>query len=792
MAVVRLKPRILIPFALASAFLFVISLLGITREEAEHLESDFRHTLDAVRASYDTLVHAHSEYLRASMERVTHDARIREAFAVRDREKLLDAARPLYRELKADYHVTHVYFHEQDLTNFLRLHAPERYGDRIERASARTAQHTAGTSVGIELGPLGTYTLRLVAPWRDRGRLIGYVELGEELSELIKHLRQSFGVGVVVTIAKRHLSREGWEAGMDMMGRSGAWGRLAESVVALNMASRVPDARMAEVIERLLADPGTVADVPLNGRHYYVGAFPLQGAAGRGIGQVVVLRDMTERIQGTYDTVGVISGIAVIVGLGLLGLFSIILGRAETQLATWQERVTDETRARLDAQKRHIQDLERAALSDRLSGLANRRLLDERINQAIVAAADGALQFALYLVDVNRLREVNDTLGHDTGDTVLRHVAERLRQHFDGGTTIARLGGGEFALLLDETEGEALEARVREIRELFAAPFVIGDLTLHVDASIGVALYPEHGRNSAALMRAADVAMRQAKGSHRGFSVYDRARDPFSVRRLTLVGDLRKAIEQSGLQLHYQPQVCMRDDAVVCAEALARWVHPEQGAVCPREFIPLAEQTGLIRPLTFWVLNEALRQCRDWQQKGIRLQTAVNLSTRNLLDPGLAGHVGELLAKWEIDPQRLVLEITESALMLDPEGSLRVLQRLSDMGVCLSIDDFGTGYSSLAYLKRLPVDELKIDKSFVTDMLSHEGDGKIVASTVSLARSLGLRVVAEGVETAPVWKALAGLDCERAQGYYLTRPLPPRELAQWLQDRQRRLKQGTG
>lgn len=792
MAAVRLKPRILIPFALASAFLFVISLLGITREEGEHLEADFRHTLDAVKASYQTLVHSHSEALRASLARVIHNRRIREAFAARDRQRLLDAARPLYRELKDEYHITHLYLHEPDRINFLRLHTPERHGDRIERVTARSAQRIGRVSVGIELGPMGTYTLRAVAPWRHQGRLIGYVELGEELGELMGHLRESFGVGVVVAIAKRHLSREGWEAGMDMMGRSGSWGRLSETVLALNTMPGVADGRMAEVVERIPAGPGAVVGVPLNDRHYYLGAFPLEDIAGRSIGQVAVLRDMTERIQGTHNTIGVISGIAVIVGLGLLGLFSFILGRAETQLATWQGKVTDETRARLDAQRRHIRDLERAALYDPLSGLANRRLLDERINQAISAAADGALQFALYLVDVTRLREVNDTLGHDTGDTVLRQVAERLEGRFNGGTTIARLGGGEFALLLDEVEGSAIEARAGEIRGLFAAPFVIGDLTLHVDASIGVALHPEHGRDAAALMRAADVAMRQAKGSHRGFAVYDGARDPFSVRRLTLVGDLRKAIEEGGLRLHYQPQARMRDDAVVCIEALARWAHPEQGPVSPLEFIPLAEQTGLIRPLTFWVLNEALRQCSEWERDGLQLQMAVNLSTRNLLDPGLAGHIGELLAKWMITPQRLVLEITESALMLDPEGSLEVLQHLSDMGVCLSIDDFGTGYSSLAYLKRLPVDELKIDKSFVTDMLNHDGDGKIVASTVGLAHSLGLRVVAEGVETALVWKTLAGLDCERAQGRYLARPLPPQELAQWLQDRQRQLKQGTG
>jgi EAL domain-containing protein (putative c-di-GMP-specific phosphodiesterase class I) len=298
---------------------------------------------------------------------------------------------------------------------------------------------------------------------------------------------------------------------------------------------------------------------------------------------------------------------------------------------------------------------------------------------------------------------------------------------------------------------------------------------------VGISLYPEHGSDVDTLLQRADVAMYMAKEAHAGYEVYQADRDQYTPKRLALLGELRRALENKELVLFYQPKADIRTGHVTGVEALVRWQHPEHGLTFPDEFIPLAEHTGLIRPLTLYVLNEALKQCYEWKQQGIELSVAVNLSVRNLLDMELAHDIERLLETWSVDASMLKLEITENTIMVDPPRALEVLTRLRDIGVGLSIDDFGTGYSSLSYLKRLPVDEIKIDRSFVMNMPSSENDQQIVRSTVDLGRNLGLKVVAEGVETKDIWRDLATLGCDVAQGYYLTRPIPPEELVAWLE-----------
>jgi EAL domain-containing protein (putative c-di-GMP-specific phosphodiesterase class I) len=297
---------------------------------------------------------------------------------------------------------------------------------------------------------------------------------------------------------------------------------------------------------------------------------------------------------------------------------------------------------------------------------------------------------------------------------------------------------------------------------------------------VGIAMHPEHAGDVETLIQRADVAMYVAKESHASHAVYSSAEDQFSPGRLSMVGELRRAIENGGLVLHYQPKAELETGEVSHVEALVRWEHAERGLIPPMEFIPLAEHTGLIKPLSDYVLEEALRQCREWHDGGLELTVAVNLSVRNLLDDELPDQIASLLAKWGVPAERLLVEITESTIMADPARALEVLSRLSDMGVGLAIDDFGTGYSSLTYLKRLPVDELKIDRTFIANMAADEEDAFIVRSTIDLGRNLGLQVVAEGVEDEESWNTLADLGCDFAQGYYLSRPVPAGDLARWL------------
>jgi len=434
------------------------------------------------------------------------------------------------------------------------------------------------------------------------------------------------------------------------------------------------------------------------------------------------------------------------------------------------------------------------ALHDGLTGLPNRTLLTDRLERALLAAERGQAPVALLLLDLDRFKDVNDTFGHHHGDRLLREVTQRLGGLVRETDTVARLGGDEFAVVLAEADAAGAVRVARQVIDALDTPFGLDGHTMHVGVSIGIAIYPTHGADAATLVRRADVAMYLAKRTQSGYAVYDAAQDQHSARRIALVTALRRAIPAGDLTLHYQPQLALGDGPpgaqdqplrrsrrrLTGVEALVRWRHPERGLIPPDEFIPLAEATGLIKGLTERVLALALSQCCAWRRAGLRLPVSVNLSAWNLRDPRLVQTVAELLQAHDVPPAWLRLEMTESAIMADTERAVAVLSQLVALGVRVSVDDYGTGYSSLGYLKRLPVDELKIDKSFVRDMARDETDAAIVRSTVGLAHTLGLRVVAEGVEDEATWAQLAAMGCDAAQGYIISRPVTAHALGRWL------------
>ena len=392
------------------------------------------------------------------------------------------------------------------------------------------------------------------------------------------------------------------------------------------------------------------------------------------------------------------------------------------------------------------------ALHDPLTGLPNWELFADRVGQAI-RSADRQLRPAALLLDLDRFEDVNDTLGHHHGDRLLGEVATRLTGVLRQVDTVARLGGDEFAVLLPEVDAAGAPAVAEKLRVALHQPLTLDGVGIDLDASIGIAVYPDHGGDAAELLQHADVAMYAAKQTHAGFVIYDASVDQHSPRRLALLGGLRRALERDELVLHYQPKADLRSGRVLGVEALVRWQHPEHGLLGPGEFIPLAERTGLIHPLTRWVLDAALRQAGEWRRAGHELSVAVNLSTRSLLDRDFPDQVADRLAAWGVPAGCLMLEVTESAVMADPALALEVLGRLHALGVGLALDDFGTGYSSMAYLKALPVDELKVDRSFVGHMASSNSDAVIVRYTIDLGHNLGLHVVAEGVETRDAWRS---------------------------------------
>jgi len=459
--------------------------------------------------------------------------------------------------------------------------------------------------------------------------------------------------------------------------------------------------------------------------------------------------------------------------LPVIGVLQLVLLTLYVSLFPLLRRVTAALRGQ-------VEQIEKLALYDALTGLANRRLFHDRLEQAFLAAQRTGTGFALMLLDLDRFKEINDTLGHQTGDAVLEHFATRLKDVARASDTVARLGGDEFALVLQGAQDSASALFVAErIRRALDDPFVIDGLTLELETSIGIAIFPRHGKDAEQLLKRADIALYASKDSHQPV-VYAAKHDQHSADGLGLVAQIRNAIENGELIVHYQPEVDLATGETHRVEALVRWEHPELGLLQPDAFIPLARQSALVRPITRFVLDAALGQCRAWQDLGINVGVAVNLAGRDLADSRLEEEVSEALRRWKLEPELLELEIPESAIMSERERIHKMLARLSERGVRVAVDDFGSGYASLSHFKQLPVDVLKVDKSFVQNIGTDEEDEAIVRSTIDLAHSLGVAVVAEGVESEDVLQRLRALGCDLAQGFCLARPASAEDVTEWL------------
>jgi diguanylate cyclase (GGDEF)-like protein len=535
---------------------------------------------------------------------------------------------------------------------------------------------------------------------------------------------------------------------------------------------------------------GSLAAVVAAGAVFFVANTTLTGTALALAQKVPVLRYLAHDLLFQASTDGLLVALTPIVvvasdrSLFLVPLIAAPMLTVHKATRTSLENAT--LVRRLEESLTDLQQLNRLnehqALHDALTGLPNRTLFLDRVAQAIRAAHREGHAVAVMIIDLDRFKDINDTLGHHLGDLVLQEVGHRLQENLRESDTIARLGGDEFAILVPKLDAVAAALLFTDrIRDALAEPFQIEGLTLEVEASIGIAQFPDHGMDCDTLIQHADLAMYVAKGGTQGFQVYSARYDQHSRSRLALMGELRRAIEDRQLLLHYQPKVELATGRPVGVEALLRWRHRSGMLIPPGEFVPFAERTGLIRPLTLYVVEEALRQASEWRSAGLNLGVAVNLSARNVADPQMPEDIHRALLRWDVPAAKLELEITESSLMAEPIRAMEVLTTLSRMGVALSLDDFGAGYSSLGSLKRLPVDEIKIDRSFVANMARSESDAMIVRSTIDLGHNLGLRVVAEGVETAQCWELLSGLRCDAAQGFFISRPMPSVDVASWIE-----------
>jgi diguanylate cyclase (GGDEF)-like protein/PAS domain S-box-containing protein len=431
--------------------------------------------------------------------------------------------------------------------------------------------------------------------------------------------------------------------------------------------------------------------------------------------------------------------------------------------------------------KSQIVSLRHQAMHDSLTDLPNRSLLFERLEKSLDLARGDRTIVALMVMDLDRFKEVNDTFGHQFGDGLLKQVAQRLLNQLKQGDTVARLGGDEFAVVLTSAQdANDAASTARRILNTLQQPFVVESQVLEVGASIGIALYPQHGVDARTLLRRADVAMYAAKSASLGYTFHTEDHEQRSPDQLSLLVELRHAAERNELELYYQPKLHLRSGLMTRAEVLLRWNHPTRGLLAPAAFVPAAERTGMIKSITDWILDTALAEVRRWHDEGAPLHIAVNVSAKSLHEQTLPQKVHAALEKWGVDPRFLKIEITESSIMADPAHALAILAMLQSMGVRLSVDDFGTGYSSLTHLRELPIDEIKIDKSFVGGMATSDADAAIVRTVIDLAHNLGKQVCAEGVEDEATWTRLCDMGCDLAQGYWIARPMPAAELKQWL------------
>lgn len=424
----------------------------------------------------------------------------------------------------------------------------------------------------------------------------------------------------------------------------------------------------------------------------------------------------------------------------------------------------------------------RLAYQDTLTSLPNRALFNDRLEMAIKNAHRAGTPVTMLMMDLDRFKYVNDSLGHPVGDMVLREVGMRLQALLRQTDTVARLGGDEFAIILPNADAAPAVEIATAIQRALEKPIILEGQPLDVGSSIGIASYPEHGSDPQSLMRHADVAMYVAKRSNRGHAVYSEEFYQPSQDLLRLLGDLRRAIENDELVLYFQPKIDLQTGATSHVEALVRWVHPQRGFISPAEFIPFAEQTGFIRTITRYVMEKAIYQSKLWRDKGWDITISFNISSRDLINPELPKLIEDELTKHGVEPHRIAIEVTESGFMEDPALALDILKRLEKLGVALSIDDYGTGFSSLSYIKKLPVRELKIDQSFVKNMVNDKNDAIIVKSTIDLGHNMGFKVVAEGVEDIESLKLLKKLGCDHAQGYFMSKPLPADKFESWIED----------
>ena len=670
-----------------------------------------------------------------------------------------------YAHLEDKLNVTHFYFHDENLTNITRLHDKSRFGDEITRVTGQRAISTGRASYGLELGVLGTYTLRVVQPIFEDSQLLGFIELGVEFENVLSNSQIDLMSEWVLFIRKEFLSKPDWTYGSTVFGRKSKWEFIKTYVVSASELIEGETSWESNItkIVNSLDEPGHHGIVQIGDRSMI--RIRLTDVEGKIIGWLVAFPNLQEQKDQALRQLVFSMFLIVMFMLVVIGYLFQALRKVDEKLWDSQERLI------------------KSATEDSLTRLPNRKLLMDRLGHALNKRKVYGQRLALLFIDLDNFKQVNDGHGHAIGDHLLRRVADTLRELTQSENTVARLGGDEFVILLEKIDTIAEVQRLAsQMVSVFEKSVLIKRQEIQTGLSIGICIYPDDGNSASDLLRNADAALYRAKEQGKNqFCFYERHLTEKIQKQLVMETRLRRAIRNDELNIAYQPQFCIKGKKLSGVEALARWEDEELGVVSPSEFIPLAEKSSLIKELGEWVLTEACKQGVRWSHQGVEFhRLAINVSGVQLKDDNFSEHLQEILQRTGFPANRLEIEITESTLMENFDRMIQILHRLKNEHILIAIDDFGTGYSSLSYLKQLPIHRLKIDKSFVNDIPENKDDSAITRAIVSLAKNLGLDLVAEGVERERQLLFLEELECDFVQGYYLAKPMLPDQFALFM------------
>jgi diguanylate cyclase (GGDEF)-like protein len=784
-----LKNRILVPLTIGLFSLLVVFLASLFWIERSNIEQRVERQFKSTEHFFYFQQEIDARLFSGMLETIMNDRAIQTALKAGDRKALLSHTASLFKRISFHHPVTHLYFSDAQRINLLRVHQPDRYGDRIDRFTTLEAEKTGKIAYGLELGPMGTLTLRVVAPMIVNGKRIGFVELGEEIEHIIAKLKKTIGVELIVHLHKKFLHRPGWEAGMKMLGQAYDWDRFPDVVLLEQTLPVNPETLtkfFSEGSHTLWAIDEEIFSQKHRYRYRYLAIKDVQGVE---VGDMVIMIDVTDQVTNLYYTMGVITIFSVFLGGVLFFLFRFFLGRVQNQLTTVQQKIIDleKDRTRMESAEK----IRLLAYYDSLTGLPNRTFHKELMKRAIEHARRNKEIFALFYIGVDNFQRINDSLGYSIGDILLKAIADRLTNSLRKSDYVARsdeeetinvvsrVGGDEFIVLAqDISQAQDAAKMSRRLLEEMSAPYDLSGREVFLTVSIGISLYPDDGTDVDDLLKNAEKAMRHTKSEGKNsYHFYSSSMQSSILEVLTMESDLHKALERNELVLYYQPKVDATTRMVKGMEALIRWIHPDKGLIPPMQFIPLAETSGLIIPIGEFVIRTVCRQIKTWQEAGYKqINISLNVSGRQFDQQNLIEIIKDALQDTMISPQCLEVEVTESTIMRNPEKAIRILTELKTMGIQISIDDFGTGYSSLSYLKRLPLDFLKIDQSFVKSLVSDSRDQAIVRATIAMAHSLNLKTIAEGVETQEQLSFLQEHGCDEIQGYLFSRPLPAEDI----------------